>query len=51
MTSPFLQPQTQIYPVRIYLRQGSTREGRRPGSVTPDETGDDIDGAEPQKIR
>lgn len=32
------------------MRQGSTRERRRLGSVTPDETGDGIAGAEPQKI-
>ena len=36
--------------MRIYLRQGFTRERRRLGSVTPDETGDGIAGAEPQKI-
>lgn len=32
------------------MRQGFTRERRRLGSVTPDETGDGIAGAEPQKI-
>lgn len=34
----------------IHSLRDSTREGRRPGSVTPDETRDGIAGAEPQKI-